>query len=423
MNTTKYWLWLSMVFGAGSRRIWEAMCLFETPEEAYQTLVSETDKFNLNEKERTNIKNTDIRMASVFLEECAKQGIGVVDYSSPDYPQQLRHIFNPPAILYYKGNISCLNGKRTITAVGTRNASDYGISAAARICRELALNGFVIVSGFALGTDITAHLAAVNANCPTVCVLGCGVDVNYPKGNFAYRDLILESGGVFISEYPPGTPPHGHNFPMRNRILAALGYAAIVFEASKKSGSMITASLACEQGREVFCLPPADIFSVSYSGNAELIRNGAVPLLSSADIMEYFKIGSVIDEEIRSETDTGISEFGVTKLARTDENPAVKAALEFAEKSAGKKRKNNKQKEKSSDAVNENPDKNVLAEELTDIQTKIAELLKDCNLHTDVILQKLDIEPSALMTELTELEILGVVRSLPGKMFELINKG
>lgn len=416
MNDTKYWLWLSMIFGTGSCRIWEAMSCFERAADAYDALSSGSMNVRLDEKEIKNIHDISIDKAVSFMEYCEENGIGIIGYSDSLYPPQLRYIFNPPAVLYFKGNISCIKGKRTITSVGTRHASPYGLKAAGQICGELARNGFIIVSGFAVGIDITSHLAAAKANRPTVCVLGCGVDVDYPKENFQYRDLILENGGVFISEFSPGTPPLSPNFPKRNRILAGIGRAAIVFEAGKKSGSLITASFALEQGREVFCLPPADIFSSSYAGNVAFLRDGAQPLYSSDDVLYSFKLGGALDCEIRSDEDdedvdvySNISNFAIGELT-----PKKKHSSPNDKNKVSEKKIKNELKKAEDKQPTINPE---LYDSLSDIQKKIVSITSGCGIHADVIAQKLEIDAGELMTELTELEIIGAIKSLPGKMF------
>lgn len=423
VDETKYWLWLSMVFGTGSRRIWEAMRLFNKAEECCDALISGRLNERLDDKEIAAVRNTPVDSAAQLISYCAEKGIGVACYSDDVYPRQLRHILNPPAVIYYRGNISCLNGTRTVTSVGARKASEHSLRAASQICGELAKSGVIIVSGFALGVDIASHLAAVEANRPTVCVLGCGVDVNYPKENFRHRDTIINNGGVFISEYPPGTPPHSHHFPMRNRILASLGRVTLVFEASEKSGSLITASLALANGREVFCLPPADIFSSRFSGNIAFLRDGARSLYSSQDVLDCFKIGSALDKEIRMMLYPGISSFGVAELAARTKKASADTSGGHKKKRAVKAKNPSSDGKKQAEMTEAEIDtmvreKVILA--LEPAQRRIAQLLTDEGaLHADEIAQKLEMNPSELMTELTELELLGAVESLPGKMFKI----
>ena len=413
MNEDKYWLWLTMVFGVASRRIWEAMCVFENAEEAYMSLVYSPEKLYLTDSEVSNIKKTDIHSVELLIKEYANNGINILSYGSEDYPKQLRHIYNPPAILYYKGDITCLKRSKTVTAVGTRAISEYGIFVTTKICRELAESGLIVISGFAKGTDITAHLAAANKGYPTVCVLGCGVDVNYPKDNFSHRETIINSGGLFITEYPPGTPPNGYNFPKRNRILAALGYATIVFEASNKSGSLITAGLASEQGRDIFSLPPANIFNKLYSGNIELIRDGAIPLMSSQDVIDCFDVGGVITKEIEAEINNELIRPGVEYYISDGKNP-----IQDEQYKTRKKRQKNIVAEATSKESRKK--EKEIPNDLTLVQRQIVEALGDSCMHADAISQKLGVDSFSLMTEMTELEINGIVKSLPGKMFKLL---
>ncbi len=424
MDEKKYWLWLSMVFGAGSRRIWQAMRLFETAGEAYEALSSGSLDERLDDKEIDAIRSTPVENAVKYISVCSEMGIGIAAYCDDEYPPQLRHILNPPAVIYYKGNISCLKGTRTVTSVGARKASAYSLEAASRICRELAKSGVIIVSGFALGIDIASHMAAVSVNRPTACVLGCGIDVNYPKENFSHRDEILNNGGVFISEFPPGTSPFAANFPKRNRILAALGRAAMVFEASEKSGSLITAGMAMNNGRDVFCLPPADIFNGSFSGNIMFLRDGARQLFSSQDVLDCFKIGSTLDKEIRMSTYMGISRFGVDELNKKAKKAQTETAENPKNNRTDKKKKTDEQ-QLPPDYADENKtlDELVLEKTISALepeQRRIVRLIADNGaMHADEISQKLEMNPAELMTAFTELEILGVIRSLPGKIYEL----
>lgn len=426
MDDTRYWVWLTMVFGVGSRRIWDTVNIYGDAGETYSALISGGTGLSLTPAEKKNISNISLEQAQGYISQCAGRGMGVIGYSSREYPPQLRHIFNPPAVLHYKGNISCLTGTRTITAVGTRNPSRYGADAAYKICRQLAGDGFVIVSGFAVGTDIAAHMAAADCRRPTACILGCGVDENYPKPNMRFREKILESGGVFVSEYPPGTQPFSKNFPKRNRILAALGRLTLVFEASIKSGSLITANMAADCGRDVFVLPPADIFGNAFSGNIALLRDGAQPLYGTGEIIECFSIGGSIDAEVRADRYSSMREVWNISSKYEDGESSIDLIKSIGG-SGRKKQKheyqNNEQTQENTAAVTEEKPEDeisVAIPELTAEQQKICSALAEENLHIEVLAQKLETDPSALMTELTELEILGAVRQLPGKTFELL---
>ncbi len=420
MDDTRYWVWLTMVFGVGSRRIWDTVNIYGDAESAYSALISGGSGLSITQTEKRNIGSISLEQAQEYIERCAGKGIGVIGCGSREYPPQLRNIFNPPAVLHYKGNIACLTGTRTITAVGTRRPSAYGADAAYKICRQLAGDGFVIVSGFAVGTDITAHMGAADCRRPTACILGCGIDVDYPKPNMIYREKILENGGVFVSEYPPGTSPYSTNFPKRNRILAALGRLTLVFEASLKSGSLITANMAADCGRDVFVLPPADIFGSAFSGNIALLREGAQPLYGTGEVIDCFSIGGSLDAEVRSDRYAGMGDYYRTSLSHEDDDSSVNII-----KAAERKKPGSVKTDQNYAETGEILDKNLEESgvcgdiELTEAQQRICTVLVEESLHVEVLAQKLEADPAGLMTELTELEILGAVRQLPGKTFEL----
>lgn len=407
MNRTKYWIWLSLVFGNSVARLWQLMSYYENAEEAYHELASGQSNDKITRKEAEKVRATPLKAAVEIIEDCRNRDIEIICYDSDDYPKQLEYIADPPPAIYYKGNIRCLSGARTITSVGTRHAGNYSISTARRICSELAMSGVTIISGFAVGIDIASHLAAAEAGKPTACVLGCGIDVDYPRDNVGFRDKILSSGGVFVSEYPPGTAPLPVNFPRRNRILSALGMATLIFEASVRSGSLITARIALDQGKEIFVLPPGDIFSSSYSGNSMLLREGAIPLLSSEDVFEFFRTDTAVTE-LRADAFASVKGDGISH----------RASGTLADLHTGYE----EDEDDSFDDTDE-PEENDEAElSLDDIpeglQRDVVELLlEEETLHADVIAVKLGIDSSELMPELTELEIIGAVESLPGRMY------
>lgn len=416
MDNKKYWLWLTMVFGVGSRRIWELMSLYETPDEAYYELRTGSRTLRLYSAERNAVASTPVEMAEQILAECDKKGIRTLSYDSPDYPPLLRHLSDPPAILYYIGDIRCLTGTKTITAVGARRASDYSLRVTKNICERLSAGGIVIISGFAVGVDITSHLAAASQERPTACIMGCGLDVDYPRENFRYRDAIIEAGGVLISEYPPGTPPHSSNFPKRNRILAALGRAAVVFEASVKSGSLITASLAAEQGRDVYCMPPADIFDDKYSGNSLLLSEGAIPFFCAEDIASTFGYGTVLHTEVRAEA------YGVIEDDDFPVDLSERVTVAYSEGApySSEHEEEYEAEDNAGSGRDTVPDDAGEKDEmmLEGIQKDISDALSEGPLHADTLAQRLGVDSSELMTELTEMELLGAVKALPGKMYE-----
>lgn len=385
MDKVAYWLWLTEIFGTGNERLWTAMKCFGEPDTAYWELCRNNHGLKLNQKELSNIKSVSLENCLKLIDVYNSRGFSVTGFSSPEYPDYLRNIYNPPAVLFYKGDIECLNRMPAITIVGARRSSNQSLMIAERISSELAQNGFVIVSGFARGTDIHSHLGAIRAGCPTVCVMGCGLDIDYPKENFIYRDSVLKNGGVFISEYPLGTPPLQQNFPKRNRILSGVSRGVVIVEAGEKSGSLITAELAVEQNREVFCVPPADIYDRRYAGNIRFLRDGAVAVYGYEDIAGYFNpFENDIEEEI----------------PEIDEPEISQEVPEISE--------NSDDSEKTDDLS-----------EFSDIQKEIIRILMQGKTHIDVISDKLGYDVSELVAEITNLEFDDVIQSFPGKIYGL----
>ncbi len=218
------------------------------------------------------------------IENCRQKGIRLLSFKDPDYPFLLQQIYDPPIVLYFKGTFEKTDNA-ALAVVGTRHPSFYGISQTKKFSRELAQAGLTIVSGFAKGIDQIAHQGALEISYGrTVAVLGCGLDVDYPKGSSALFEKITERGAV-VSEYPLGTPPRAENFPRRNRIISGLSLGVLVVEAHSRSGSLITAHEAAEQGREVFAIPgPVD--QLTSRGTHKLIKEGAALVETPADVLE-----------------------------------------------------------------------------------------------------------------------------------------
>ena len=211
-----------------------------------------------------------------------KNDIKYITILDENYPTNLKKIYDPPVLLFYKGNIELLKYKK-IAVVGSRTATNYGMNTAFRISKELSKK-YVIISGLARGIDSAAHNGSIYANGKTIAVVGNGLDTIYPKENTNLFKSILKNG-LIISEYVVGTKPMPSNFPERNRIISGLSSGVIVVEAAKKSGSLITADLALEQGKTVYAVP-GNIDSLMSVGTNELIRNGAVPYTGAQDLEE-----------------------------------------------------------------------------------------------------------------------------------------
>ena len=216
------------------------------------------------------------------LEQCHQAGIRMMSILDSDYPQNLAAIYDPPLILYIKGSF-IPEDRYSIAVVGSRHPSTYGIRMAGKFSSELSARGMTIVSGFARGIDGEAHRGALRAKGRTIAVLGCGLDIIYPKEHGSLYHQIVESGAI-ISEFPMGTQPKAVHFPQRNRIITGLSIGVLVVEANQRSGSLITASIAAEEGREVYAIP-GPIDSITAQGTNHLIQTGAKLVSSAEDIL------------------------------------------------------------------------------------------------------------------------------------------
>jgi|WetSurMetagenome_2_1015567.scaffolds.fasta_scaffold01419_2 DNA processing protein len=243
-------------------------------------------------------------------EDLAQENIKTVSIEEDEYPELLKEIFYPPFLLFYKGDLQ-INGKKTLAVVGARKCTYYGQQAIEKLIPPLVKNKIIIASGLAIGIDSLAQMETVKAGGRTIAVLGTGIDKNslYPAQNFRLAEEIIAKGGAVVSEFPPGTPPLRQNFPQRNRIIAGLARATLVVEANQKSGSLITARFALEEGREVMAVP-GNIFSPASEGPNALIKSGAKPIFTADDILESF---GVFTEKIAEETSKDFSQFNINE--------------------------------------------------------------------------------------------------------------
>ena len=222
--------------------------------------------------------------AEIVFQGWKQQGISCLALSSPEYPALLRQIHHPPRILFIKGSLAQLP-ERLVAVVGSRKASPYGKNVAERLGEDLAAAGVAVVSGAARGIDSAAHRGCLQQKGVTIAVLGCGIDVAYPPENMERLNEIAATGGCVMSEYAPGTQPRPKFFPARNRIIAGLAQATIVVEANEKSGALITADMALEEGREVLAVP-GSIFSPGSKGPHHLLRQGAALVENGVDVLQ-----------------------------------------------------------------------------------------------------------------------------------------
>lgn len=287
MQQVLYWVWLSLGLGIASPAAQLVLEKGLEPQSLYNMSLEQMIQMEIfSPKLCRKIKAQPLAKAEKICMRCQEKSDTIITAADKNYPQQLLALSDPPLVLYAKGNVpllSQLHNLPVLTVVGTRKSSVYGARVAENMSLALSRAGFVIVSGLAVGIDAYAHYGALRAGKPTIAVLGCGTEVNYPVQNQQMRQKILESGGVLLSELEPDASPQPGYFPVRNRLLAGLAQGVLVVEAPERSGSLITAGHALAQGKDVFAVP-SNIYDPKATGTLGLLRDGAIPAITPLDV-------------------------------------------------------------------------------------------------------------------------------------------
>lgn len=371
----EYLIWLQLCLGSGNKRAARILEHFRSAENVYKAdknVLGSVGLFTANEiKRMSKIKLDD---ALSILKDCKNKGIELISYGSKKYPQCLAAIPNPPLLLYVKGEFPDFDNIPAICIVGPRRVSEFGKKAAYSLGYRLAKSGMTVISGGAIGTDTYAHSGALKADGRTVLVMGCGIDNSYLEENRALRERIAKTG-CLVSEYPPKAPASRLTFPIRNRIMSGLSLGTVVVEAGEKSGALITANHANEQGRDVFVIPNSPT-KPEYKGSNALLRDGAKPLLNTCDIFNEY-------------------------IVRFPDKINIEKAYEKTPKSA--KAQNNKK---------------ILNETLS----KEAKIVYNCLDKQKFYPEELDtgLSSSQLLSALGELEMEFIIRALPGGQYEML---
>jgi len=370
----KYWVALKQVEGIGNVGFQALLDAFGSPREAFAAPTSMLRAVpGIGTKSASRIKAfTGWKKVDEEIEKAGRGGVTIVTSRDPLYPPRLLATDDHPAYLYVKGSLD--GGDVCVAVVGSRAASTYGKYTTERLCRELALRGVTVVSGLARGIDSAAHRGALAGRGRTIAVLGCGLDVVYPPENEGLYGEI-ERQGALISEFPLGTPPNAPNFPARNRIISGISLGVVVVEASQKSGSLITARIALEQGREVFAVP-GSIDSAGSRGANQLIKQGAKLIENVDDILE--EILPQVDRE--------------RKPARPAPRP---------------------QQAEGSDA-GEGPSPGIA---LTEAEKAICRALSQKPAHIDRIITATGLPAREVLGALLNLELRGLIEQKPGKTY------
>jgi len=357
VKEVEYWVGLSLVPGIGGNRLKSLISRFKSARAVLEASRSDLNALGiLDDKTVARLSGSrHIELGQKQVDLLRKVGGQVVTFLDQDYPRNLKDLDEAPPLLYVRGSLK-EEDSLAIAIVGSRRATAYGRATAERLSFELASRGVTIISGFATGVDSAAHRGALRAGGRTLAVLGCGLDINYPAGNRGLREKIVSSGAL-VTEFPLGTQPLAGNFPKRNRIVSGLSLGLVVVEAAVKSGTLSTVKWAADQGREVFAVP-GDINRKTSSGTNRLIREGAKLTTCADDVLE---------------------EIGISK------RPSIQAAKES----------------------------------VSDDEKEVMERLEYGPVHVDEIAEDLKMPVNETLAILLSLELKGIVRQTPGKIFSL----
>ncbi len=281
-----YWAWLTLAYGPANPAKWNAISYCGSPKALYSRVFNPDSSYT-NIPEFNKICKVPLSKAKALIEFCNENCINLCSFDDDNYPDNLREIYNPPSLLFVRGDLSCLKDSFIITCVGTKNPSTYSQRVSSKIVSDLVYNSAVTVSSSSRGLDELVHKTSIANGGKTVVILPCGILNGYRSLDNEFTSSI-EANGAIISEFLPSEAPTANNYRARNRLLSGISHGTVVLQAGFKSGALSTASYAISQGRELFCIPPHELFSNEYSGVAKLIRDGAVCVFDSSDILNEY---------------------------------------------------------------------------------------------------------------------------------------
>ena len=366
------WLALSLTPGLGPTRTRKLVNNFGSVQKVFDASLTELEAAGLTAASAQAIAlGESLEKANEELMRAAAAGARVLTLADPEYPEQLSEIYDPPCVLYVRGDAGILS-RPGIALVGTRHPTPYGLAMAERLSCDLAARGLIILSGMARGVDTAAHRGCLNAAGKTVAVFGTGVDVIYPRENQKLADQILANGGALVSEFPVGTFPAPQNFPIRNRVISGMSIGVLVVEAGEYSGTRITSRCAIEQNRDIYAVPGNVTNKLSWTPNT-LIKQGAKLVATWDDVWE--ELASTIKLALQPTQENATAGPGTASLFGETLSPNEKKVL--------------------------------------------GSLKADESLHVDELIEKLDSKLSSpeIFVALFELELAGKIKQLPGKNY------
>ena len=391
MDKRVFWIWLQNAFGPGSAKPRQIVERVGDPMEFYRGGIGLWSSFTfISDKELTALSVFGPEQASAALEYCLRLGQKVITPDSSMYPTLLKEIYNPPAVLYVRGEMPDFDDSLWISTVGTRKANEDGLNATKDICYQLAKQDTVIVSGGALGVDSQAHRGALSAGGKTVAILPCAIDYPYLMDNALLRREILDMGGALLTEFPMNTPVQRGSFQIRNRLISGIAHGVLVAQAPKRSGALITAKHALDQDREVFVFVGTD--ETAYAGCIQLMQDGAQRVRTAQDILKCFEHLKPKEKEILL---PAMPKADVPEVKRRTVKPV--RVLADSQPSA---------------VMTDDADPGV-----SPSAKQVLAVLSETPLHASEIEVKTGLPTGEILAALTELELFGLISTSPGQRF------
>lgn len=384
-----HWIWYAMLPQARSCEKLALLERFSDPEEIFHATQDALNHCEgLSEQTKAALMNKNLQEAEKILQSCRRKQIGLITYGDEAYPRRLRNIEDPPMVLYYRGNLPDFEAQPVVAVVGTRKATAYGMNTAGQMAQQISACGALVATGGASGIDTAAMEGAFRSDKPVVCVLGCGVDVAYPRSNKKLFEQTADNG-CLISEYPPETKPLRWNFPRRNRILSGISNGVLVVEAPARSGALITADRALEQGRDVFVVP-GNINVESCAGSNALLQDYAAAVCSGWDVVkDYASLypGKIVHREV---------EIACTQVAQEVIYPKT-------------------DDKKCIDNIGASPYSKTSDFALTPEEQAILDCVPTEAILIDELISRVDVPAGKVLATLTMLALKGIVKNHPGR--------
>lgn len=412
-SPVEVWLWLLLVMNPHNPKTLALLEHFGSAE-ALACAIRDGACEGLSDSEIQRAHNTRTREVRQIMEECASENIRIVTLDDQEYPSLLKNIYSPPIVLFVRGDLGCLNDAVSLAVVGPRRPSDYAVRVAGKLCSELVKLGTVLVSGLAVGIDTVAHTCAVRGGVPTIGVLACGQLVNYPSESEELKRQIVSGGGAVISELLPHASVDPGYFHQRNRMISGLGMGTLVVEASTRSGCLLTANHAIDQGRDLFCVPPGDIMRESCMGVVPYLRDGAIPVFDHLDIVKEYMC-YFFNRVDADELNDRYHRSTARKQASARDRQYIRSKMKPAQSEAPAQ-------PVPEPAVNPEPAPQLSEDRLSglpELQISLARLVKKAPSTADELLELSGTSYAEEIEALTELEIAGIIRLMPDGKYHL----